>query len=140
MSKEKIKVFRFMSKMEFFDYLFGETLCNDKVHTSNTNSVGFCFLSLEDWKPATAYHFMTGIADMEICAVFEANLEDLNQTYGVYRDPRTVFHNIMKTKEYCTTKYNKQTFKLVKYARPYWSFDLNEKWHWKYANGEEVYE
>lgn len=52
-----MKVFRFMSKLEFEKYKNDITLINNKKHDGKTNSIGFCFLNIEEFTPEEAMHF-----------------------------------------------------------------------------------
>lgn len=128
-----MKVFRFMSKVEFEKYKNNITLKNDKKHEQKTNSVGFCFLNMEDYTPEQAMHFLSGIVSFDICAVFETE-EKLQKTYGVYAKPIKPTGNPMEdlikllcgfnenftADEYCITEYNKQKLKLTKYSEDIW--------------------
>lgn len=128
-----MKVFRFMSKIEFEKYRNSFTLKNNKKHDGRTNSVGFCFLSIEDFTPEEAMHFLNGIATFDVCAVFETK-ENLNKTYGVYAKPIKSTGNLMedwikllcgfndrfKANEYCITEYDKNKMKLIKYSENIW--------------------
>ena len=51
-----MKVFRFMSKVEFEKYKNNFILKNNKKHDRKTNSIGFCFLNVEDFTPEEAMH------------------------------------------------------------------------------------
>lgn len=128
-----MKVFRFMSKIEFEKYRNGFTLKNNKRHDGRTNSVGFCFLSIEDFTPEETMHFLNGIATFDVCAVFETK-ENLNKTYGVYAKPIKSTGNLMedwikllcgfndrfKANEYCITEYDKNKMRLIKYSEDIW--------------------
>lgn len=136
-----MKIFRFMSIEEFEKYLNNETLKNETVQGGKTNSIGFCFLNLEDHAPKDALHFLSGIVSFDICAVFEVDEKLLNKTWGVYASPIKKieddlaylinifngFHETFKTPEYCTTTYNKKDFRLVKYTTNIWGqYDLQK--------------
>lgn len=111
----------------------GETLRNNKKHTCKTNSVGFCFLDMEDFDPKEALHFLSGVVSFDVCAVFETDKE-LNKTYGEYAEPIKPtgslaedmfnliinFSNTFTATEYCTTEYNNKDFKLIKYIENLW--------------------
>lgn len=140
-----MKVFRFMSIEEFRKYCSGRTLINTTNHSSiknnKTNSIGFCFFNLEDFKPEVAFHFLTGIVNPQICAIFETK-KNLKQSYGRYHnlynkktlkvfanyDDMIMYESSFIAVEYSTTKYSKESFKLLKYAIPDW-FNENE-WSW----------
>lgn len=128
-----MKVFRFMSNYEFEKYRKGSRLINTTRHNGQTNSVGFCFLSLDEHSPEKAMHFLSGIATFEICAVFETDVE-MECTYGIYAKPLKVSNdmreNLMnllltwedsfRTNEYCTKEYSNKDFKLIKFSRNIW--------------------
>lgn len=132
-----MKVFRFMSKEEFEKYNKNITLKNNTKHDGKTNSVGFCFLNMEEYTPEEAIHFLSGVVSFDVCAVFETE-EKLNKTYGIYAKPIDPSGNIMEdminlflgfnvrftANEYCTTKYNNKTMKLIKYSEEIW-----EQWN-----------
>ena len=136
-----MKVFRFMSKREFDKYMNGEELVNHTFHetNANTNSVGFCFMKVDDFSPEEASHFLTGVVDPDVCAVFETEA-DLEETYGVYAKPlrKETLEELLKkwgesfkAKEYCTESYNKDTFHLVEYSTDWWiSHVLGKEWRW----------
>ena len=62
-----MELFRFMSNEEFKKLKNGEILYNDTIHIGRTNSVGFCFLNLNEYKPEDAIHFLSGIVNAEVC-------------------------------------------------------------------------
>jgi len=78
-------------------------------------------------------HFLSGIATFDVCAVFETK-EELQKTYGIYAKPIKGTGNSMEdllnvfseftdrftANEYCTTEYNKETMKLLKYSEEIW--------------------
>ena len=128
-----MKVFRFMSKVEFEKYKCNFTLKNNKKHDGKTNSIGFCFLDIEEFTPEEAMHFLSGVVTFDVCAVFETE-EKLNKTYGIYAKPLKSTGNPMENllnifsgftdrftaNEYCTTEYNQETMKLLKYSEEIW--------------------
>ena len=136
-----MKVFRFMSKREFDKYMNGEELVNHTFHgtNANTNSVGFCFMKVDDFSPEEASHFLIGVVDPDVCAVFETEA-DFQATYGVYAKPlrKGTLEELLKkwresskVKEYCTESYNKDTFHLVEYSTDWWiSHVLGKEWTW----------
>lgn len=132
-----MKVFRFMSKAEFNKFINNEKLINTKSFNAKTNSVGFCFLYLEEYEPEKALHFLSGIVSFDICAVFETKAK-LNKSYGVYAKPIKPTGNFLEdmlnliegfnekftANEYCTTDYSTKTMKLIKYSEKIW-----EQWN-----------
>ena len=126
-------IFRFMSKNEFEKYRSGEILKNEKIHQGKTNSIGFCFFNIEDFKPERAMHFLSGVVTLDICAVFETS-KKLNKTMGTYAklppssgsaiiDYIRIMNGIIErfdATEYCTTMYNNKDFKLLKYSDDIW--------------------
>lgn len=135
-----MKVFRFMSYEEFKKYKEGQVLENNTRHIGKTNSVGFCFLDADEIDIKEALHFLSGIASFDICAVFETN-KKLNKTYGEYakpikdydkQNPLQFYHDLItlssdipenrrRINEYCTKKYSKADFKLIKYSENIWN-------------------
>lgn len=135
-----MKVFRFMSYDEFKKYKEGQVLENNTKHLGKTNSVGFCFLDADEIDIKQALHFLSGIASFDICAVFETK-KKLNKTYGEYakpikdydkQNPLQFYHDLimlsqdipenrMRINEYCTKKYSKADFRLIKYSENVWN-------------------
>jgi hypothetical protein len=118
-----MKVFRFMSYEELRKYKNGENLYNNTKHQAKTNSRGFCFFNIDDFKPEYAWIFIKGAISADVCAVFEVDESLLRKTYGIYNDPNKTLEEIlnwvikpMKVDEYCTAKYNNKNFKLIKYS------------------------
>lgn len=143
-----MKLFRFMSKTEFDKYLSGDVLINKTnhhvEHNQKTNSIGFCFLDLNEYKPEEAIHFLSGIVDMDICAVFDVDEKYVDMTHGRYAKQGvtiSLYDIFMGTipsfeaKEYCTTEYSNKNFKLIKYAVPEWKD--KKQWEWKIAEQKE---
>ena len=126
-----MQIFRFMSKTEFEKYQDGEILINTTKHKGQTLSQGFCFFDIEDYKPEEACHFLMGIATLEYCVIFKtkkSNLFTSKAKYAKLIDPlktnEQMFKEILSNTipsfiatEYCTTKYSKENFKLIKYAK-----------------------
>ena len=143
-----MKIFRFMSKKEFEKYRSGEILENKTIHTNKTNSIGFCFFNIDNYKPERAMHFLSGIVTFDVCAVFETE-KKLNKTYGVYAKPIKStgnsfedllnlfarFTDTFTANEYCITKYNNKDFKLLKYSEDIWkqwqSIEEQQEFIWK---------
>ncbi len=131
-----MKLFRFMSKKEFEKYISGEILVNKTDHNkeknSKTNSMGFCFFNYAHYKPEEIFHSVTGIVNSSMCCIFETDRDNVVKSSGRYSRAKEGSKHIRESfiaKEYCTTKYSKETFKLVEYAIPNW-FNW-EKWNWK---------
>lgn len=141
-----MKLFRFMSEEEFIKYNNGEILVNNTNHNKDNNrktdSVGFCFLNYAHFKPEEAYHFIIGCSgvffDYDICAIFETDRNNVINSRGRYAEPiNPIEYNCIPpverkkfiAKEYCTTKYSKETFKLLQWAKPEW---INwDNWEWQ---------
>ena len=122
-----MELFRFMSKKEFDKLIKGEKLYNKKKHQGRTNSVGFCFMKVEDNTPEYAYHFLSGVVDDDVCVVFETD-KKLTESWGVYADPNGSFFATITEDEYCTTEYSLNDFKIVRMAIPeFWK----EEWIWE---------
>lgn len=124
-----MKLFRFMSKDEFEKLINGEELVNEKEHTGHTDSIGFCFMSYkEDEDIEYAYEYLSGIVTDDIVVVFETDKNNLNKSWGIYADPYGHFFDTITETEYCTTNYNKNTFKILKYGVNINEYGLNIKW------------
>lgn len=120
-----MKVFRFMSQEEFEKYLAGEKLVNTTDHRDKfSSSIGFCFFEYSDWtdnsssdgiSPEYACEFLSGVATMDVVAVFETDVQ-LNKSHGRYADPYGSFFDTIWMDEYCTTEYDNKSFHLINYG------------------------
>lgn len=128
-----------MSQEEFDKYLAGEKLINTTDHRKKyafTHSKGFCFFEYMDWdddgvdgiSPEYAYEFMTGVATMDVVAVFETDIQ-LNKSHGRYANPYGSFFDTIWMDEYCIEEYSKETFRLIKYGH----VDRGDDWEAKVA-------
>lgn len=128
-----MQVFRFMSEKEFEKYKNGQELINNTIHQGKTNSIGFCFLDINEYKPEQAMHFLSGVATLEVCVIFEVN-QKLNKSWGGYAKlpPSTGnfkidLYNVLQNKqsfratEYCTSHYNRNTMKFIKFSDNIWN-------------------
>lgn len=151
-----MKVFRFMSKEEFDKFTNGEHLKNNKKHYEYTDGVkgkttseGFCFLAEKDFSPEEAFHFLNGVACMDVCCMFETD-KKLNKTKGIYADHsqdknpedysmcdvlellKDIILNEggnqpkMTIDEYCIKEYSNEDFELLRYAKP----TFFGEWEW----------
>lgn len=130
-----MKLFRFMSINELRKYTNGENLINTKDHNKEdnkkTDSVGFCFFNYAHYRPEEIFHSVTGIVNCEVCCLFETERKNVRMTHGRYSraiNTTTIERESFISKEYCTTEYNKEDFKLLSYAIPDW---FSDKWEWK---------
>lgn len=131
-----MKLFRFMSKKEYIRFMNGEKLINNTDHKKYRNgaceSVGFCFFNYAEYKPEEMLHSVTGIVSMDICCIFETARDKVRKSRGKYSKAITrdsLERESIIAKEYCTTEYSKETFRLLEYAEPDW-FNW-EEWEWK---------
>ena len=131
-----MKLFRFMSLGEFKKYCNGEILINNTNHNKDRNkktaSIGFCFFNYADFKPEEILHSITGIANISICAIFETNRENVRKSWGRYSrriNEYSFERESFIAKEYCTTTYSNENFKLLQWAIPDWFNE--EEWDWK---------
>lgn len=133
-----MKVYRFMSKEELIKFQKGEELYNNTKHKAKTDSIGFCFFSLNDFSPEFAWRFIKGAIIPDLCAVFEVDEKQLKKGYGIYSDPNKTLYELMnfipkmiKVQEYSTITYNNQIFKLIKYTPNKLNlFEYYEKFEW----------
>ena len=131
-----MKLFRFMSKEEFRKYINGEILINTKDHSkeghNKTISKGFCFFNYAQYKPEEMLHSVVGIVNLDICCIFETEGKNVKRSYGRYSKAKKkdgIERISIFAKEFCTTEYSKNTFKLLQFAIPnYFNWD---KWNWK---------
>ena len=130
-----MKLFRFMSYEEFKKYCKGAKMLNTNNHNKDnykkTNSIGFCFFNYAEYKPEEMLHSVFGIVSCNICCIFETDRKNVRRTYGRYSqaiNKDSLERRTIIAHEYCTIEYDKDTFKLLKYAIPDW-FNW-EKWNW----------
>ncbi len=130
-----MKLFRFMSLGEFQKYCNGEILINNTDHNKDRNkktaSVGFCFFNYADFEPEKILHSITGIANTSICVIFETKRENVMKSWGRYSRTINEYPPIRESfiaKEYCTPKYSKDTFNVLRWTIPDW---FSDKWEWK---------
>jgi hypothetical protein len=132
-----------MSIREAMIYFSGDTLKNDTHHTGRTNSVGFCFFPLEQDEPETAFRYMAGITNMDVCIVFEVNdktLAKMKKGYGIYSSYKegAKWGDTQTLTEYSIKEYNIKDFKPVKAcfgcAGYYYN---NRKWRWEENETQE---
>ena len=130
-----MKLFRFMSYEEFKKYCKGAKMLNTTNHNKDnykkTNSIGFCFFNYAEYKPEEMLHSVFGIVSCNICCIFETDRKNVRRTYGRYSqaiNKDSLERRTIIAHEYCTIEYDKDTFKLLKYAIPDW-FNW-EKWKW----------
>lgn len=124
-----MKVFRFMSKEEFEEYLAGNVLFNNKNHKEvgqRTDSIGFCFMDYDDEIPEMGYEYLSGIVSDDVCTVFEVDKSCLTKSSGTYADPYSdYFFATIDKVEYCCQSYSKDNFKLLSYA-----FNVHDGFNW----------
>lgn len=130
-----MKLFRFMSNEEFKKYCKGEKMLNTTNHNKDnckkTNSIGFCFFNFAEYKPEEMLHSVFGIVSCNVCCIFETDRKNVRRTYGRYSqaiNKDSLERKTIIAHEFCTTEYDKDTFKLLKYAIPDW-FNW-DKWNW----------
>lgn len=112
-----MRVTRFCSLNEFYQFMSGETLINTTDHfkggKGGSLSVGFCFT--ED-DPLTAWRYLKGIVYPEICMVLDIDPSLLKESRGKYADYSTGQDgtHICLKREYCLTQYSNKIAKLIK--------------------------
>lgn len=122
-----MKLIRFMSIAEFEKFRAGELLENTTdfhaEHHQRTDAVGFCFLDYDEHDEQAALHFLSGIVNQEICAVFEVDdivaKKGLKKGEGTFAAPMNSavdFFASMQVTEYSTKRYSNQNMELLKYA------------------------
>ena len=133
-----MRVFRFMNTIEFLKFMQGEELRNTTKHKAKTDSIGFCFLKMDDVAPEYAWRFLKGAIIPDLCAVFEVDEKMLKKGYGIYSDPNKSLYELMNfipksitVPEYSTTQYNNKEFKIIKYTKYKLNlFQRYEKFEW----------
>lgn len=131
-----MKLFRFMSFIEFEKYCAREKLVNMTNHNKDngkaTNSIGFCFFDYDQYKPEEMLHSIFGVANVNICCVFETKCKYLKKSNGRYSQPvsKNKLRNrrIIIADEYCITTYSQDNFKLLQFAIP--EYSNWDKWKW----------
>ncbi len=122
-----MKLMRFMSIAELEKFRAGELLENTTdfhaEHKQRTDAVGFCFLDYDQYDEQEALHFLSGIVNQEICAVFEVDdivaKKGLKKGEGTFAAPMssiTEFFSSMQVTEYSTKRYSNQNMELLKFA------------------------
>lgn len=122
-----MKLIRFMSIAEFEKFRAGELLENTTdfhaEHQQRTDAVGFCFLDYDEHDEQAALHFLSGIVNQEICAVFEVDdvvaekgLKIGEGTFAAPMNSAIDFFASMQVTEYSTKRYSNQNMELLKYA------------------------
>ena len=125
---------RYMSEQEFDAYQAGKVLKNETNHRKNgehSDSVGFCFFPEQ---PDEAIHWLRGIVCTDVCVTFDVPDDKVVKSRGTYCDNDAsdnswgaIFEDIiaamqgeemknavkMEKTEYCCTRYDKKTFKLI---------------------------
>jgi len=110
---------RFCSQAEYDKYLSGETLTNTTDHyrggKGGSTSVGFCFTTDE---PKTAWRYLKGCVDFDVCVVLEIADALLTHSVGKYADysKDDGIGSCLK-QEYCLTTYSNKTAKLLKVVK-----------------------
>ena len=123
-----------MSKKEFVRFLRGDILTNRRDWKSEgrkTTAKGFCFFPAgpDDPAPEERIAYLTGVVCMDVCAVFDTNVNDLNSSLGRYSDPETPlpslaeilsgrFGGVQWVQEYSRNSYSNKNFRLVKAGTP----------------------
>ena len=116
---------RFCSKEEYIAFITGKTLVNNTHHseTQASSAVGFCFFTEE---PEEAKHWLSGIVDFDWCLTFEVPRSKVVKCVGRYpKWVNGVNTGAVKRREYCTTHYNSETFKLVDATSKYREYAPN---------------
>lgn len=151
-----MKVFRFMSKEEFIKLMHGDTLTNNTDYAKKghkTGTVGFGFLSKEEYKPEYAWHFLRGIAQYDYLVEFEVpSAYNFKRSKGTYAKPVEVnengeatnadiftlmshFRQTMEVNELSTTQYSTKEFKILRYCK-LGLLSNEDKWKWKKGKEE----
>ena len=107
---------RFCSQAEYEKYMSGETLTNTTDHyrggKGGSTSVGFCFTKDE---PKTAWRYLKGCVDFDVCLVIDIDEELLIHSLGKYSDySKSDSIGICIKDEYCITSYSNKIAKLLK--------------------------
>lgn len=110
---------RFCSQAEYDKYLSGETLTNTTDHyrggKGGSTSVGFCFTTDE---PKTAWRYLKGCVDFDVCVVLEIADALLTHSVGKYADySKDDGIGSCLNQEYCLTTYSNKTAKLLKVVK-----------------------
>ena len=131
-----MRLVRFMSEEEFTKLMNGEALVNNTKHAAKTNSVGFCFMPIDDDDDIAhtiqfMYEFLSGIVSDDYVVVFEQKDAELLKGYGVYADPYGSFFDTMTMTEYSITQYNNRILKPIWFKKDanhfYWLEDDESK-------------
>lgn len=115
-----MRLTRFCSLAEFQKFISGKKLINKTNHFKEngcvTSSIGFCFS--ED-NPKTAWQYLKGIVNYNICMVVDIQESLLTKTYGRYPDYSNgqLGEALCLKPEYCLTSYSSKNATLIKVLR-----------------------
>lgn len=114
MSKNTIRLHRFCSMGEFLSYMKGRLLENRSKHSPRaTTSIGFCFFrgNIDEWA-----HRLNGLVDFDVLLTLDVPRDAVTRSQGIYTDWSNLEHpRPAAFPEFCTTIYDRDTFKLVDY-------------------------
>lgn len=107
-----MRVTRFCSFDEYFKFSKGEMLVNARQHRQKNKSlsIGFCFCEDE---PKTAFEYLKGIVDLDVCMVLDIEDKHLTESVGIYHKPGFSGNAMMVKREWCATWYNNRIAKLI---------------------------
>lgn len=129
-----MKVFRYMSKIEYDKYMNGEDLINNKNHEgTNNTSIGFCFMEGDIKKAEESIEFLMGIVNEEVLCVFEIDEKYLTKSQAKYASVIEKQGSMLEMleklyngwndfdirEEYCLTKYNNKIARLIESVEKY---------------------
>lgn len=114
-----MKLYRYMSSVEFRKLMNGETLVNTSYHWGErTSSRGFCFLGEDSvgYSPIEAFDFLSGIVTADYLVEFEVH-KQMQRSSGIYANPFGSFGSTIGITEWCTTEYNRHDLEPLRYIK-----------------------
>ena len=132
-----MKLYRYMSDVEFQKLTAGCDIIGKREHFARTSSSGVCFLGevipaermpygeLEEYmapfftyEPEQAFSFLSGIVAADsILVEFEVENDTLLvESGGVYADPEGAYYDRIVITEYCMPYYNRDMLTPVRYG------------------------
>lgn len=116
-------------------FVLGVDSINNTVHRAKTDSIGFCFLSGDDYTIAEASEFLSGITTMDVVLVAEVKElpEHFVEGYGEYRDFKADNLSIMELMEQTAKmiageKVDLPSMKIKEYSTKWYNIDMFDRW------------
>ena len=83
---------------------------HEKTDQFSYDRIDYCF------DPVQCIDFLQGIVTNDVLVEFDADPEEVRETFGVYADPIGGYDSLIDISEYCTISYNRDQFVPLRYA------------------------